>query len=131
MTSVLIAGGTSCPCGSRRAYQNCCGRLHAGAPAGTAEELMRARYTANVLGEDNFLFRSWHPRTRPDHIETAGIRWSRLTVLRTVDGQESDDTGTVEFSAEYTTPAGPGVLHETSRFERRRGSWVYVDGTTV
>ena len=89
---------------------------------------MRARYVAHVLGETNYLFRSWHPRTRPEHIGESGMKWTRLMVLRTVDGQALDDTGTVEYAAEYAIPGGQGVLRETSRFERRRGAWVYVDG---
>ena len=36
-------------------------------------------------------------------------------------------TGVVEFEAHYDSPAGPGVQHEVSRFERRRGVWVYVE----
>ena len=35
----------------------------------------------------------------------------------------------VVCSMEITwTSAGPQVLHEVSRFERRGGRWVYVDG---
>ena len=46
-------------------------------------------------------------------------------------GRASDDVGEVEFRARFRTPAGEHVLHETSRFERRRGRWVYVDGDVV
>ena len=34
----------------------------------------------------------------------------------------------VEFEAAYERGGTPGRLHERSRFERRRGRWVYVDG---
>ena len=38
-----------------------------------------------------------------------------------------DATGDeVEFRAHHESPAGPGVLHERSVFERRGGRWVYV-----
>ena len=118
-----------CPCGSGLLYAACCGPLHDGARATTAEAVMRARYAANVLGRSDYLFRSWHPRTRPEHVDAApGLTWNRLQVLRTVDGQEEDDTGVVEFEAAYDAGSEPGVLHETSRFERRSGTWVYVDG---
>jgi SEC-C motif-containing protein len=30
--------------------------------------------------------------------------------------------------AAYRTADGAGLLHERSRFERRAGRWVYVDG---
>ena len=89
---------------------------------------MRARYAANVLGRSDYLFRSWHPRTRPEHVDApTGLTWTGLTVLRTVDGQKDDETGMVEFEAAYRTGSTRGVLHELSRFERRRGSWIYVE----
>jgi SEC-C motif-containing protein len=47
-----------------------------------------------------------------------------LTVLATADGREGDQVGEVEFEASYVG----GVLHERSRFTRRAGRWVYVDG---
>ena len=34
----------------------------------------------------------------------------------------------VEFEAAYDRAGTPGRLHERSRFEQRRGRWVYVDG---
>ena len=121
------APSARCPCGSGRVYAGCCLLLHRGEPAVTAEQLMRARYSAYVLGETSYLVRSWHPRTRSDDITPAdGLTWTGLHVLRTVDGGPGDDTGVVEFEARYTAAAGPGVLHERSRFERRRGAWVYV-----
>jgi uncharacterized protein YchJ len=35
-----------CPCGLGDDYDRCCGRLHRGAPASTADQLMRSRYSA-------------------------------------------------------------------------------------
>lgn len=37
---------TLCPCGSKYTFDECCGPIIAGAPAPTAEALMRSRYTA-------------------------------------------------------------------------------------
>ena len=37
--------------------------------------------------------------------------------------------GVVEFRAHWSDTSGrTGVLHEVSRFEKRAGRWVYVDG---
>src|SRR6188474_3543469 len=58
----------SCPCGSGAAYRACCGPVHDGSPAATAEQLMRSRYTAFALGIEDHVFRTWHPRTRPDDL---------------------------------------------------------------
>ena len=118
-----------CPCGGDTAYAACCGPLHDGAPALTAEALMRSRYTAYALGLDDHVFRTWHPRTRPDDLAPdPGVGWTGLEVLATEAGGPDDDRGVVEFRAHFRTAAGPQVLHEVSRFERRGGRWVYVDG---
>jgi SEC-C motif-containing protein len=119
-----------CPCGSGTSYDACCGRLHRGAAsAATAEELMRSRYAAYAVGDLDHVFRTWHPRTRPDVITASpGLTWTGLTILSTDRGGPDDDTGEVEFRATYRTAEGTGVLHERSRFERRAGRWVYVDG---
>ncbi len=84
---------------------------------------MRARYAAYAVGELDFVFRTWHPRTRPDAIEPdPALTWTGLTVL----GSGED---WVEFEAAYDRGGTPGRRHERSRFERRRGRWVYVDGS--
>ncbi|MGZ4437672.1 MAG: YchJ family protein [Nocardioides sp.] len=120
----------TCPCGSGRPYAACCGPLHDGAPAETAEALMRSRYAAYATGRLDYVFRTWHPRTRPDDLgPTPGLTWDRLEVLRTVDGGPGDDAGVVEFRAWCRTAQGEQVMHETSTFERRAGRWVYVTGT--
>ena len=90
---------------------------------------MRSRYSAYAVGRTDYVFRTWHPRTRPDDVEvSAGLSWEGLEILRSQDGGEDDVTGVIEFRARYRTGEGPGTMHETSGFERRAGRWVYVDG---
>jgi len=90
---------------------------------------MRARYSAYATGHFDYVFRTWHPRTRPADIgPDSGVTWVNLEILRTADGGVRDDTGTVEFRARYDSADGRHVLQELSRFERRGGRWVYVDG---
>ena len=106
--------------------------------AATAEELMRSRYTAFATGAADHLFRTWHPRKRPDAVDIdASTRWTGLTVLRTEGGGPEDDHGVVEFVAAWedrgagsagSAGAARGQLHEVSRFSRRAGRWFYVDG---
>jgi SEC-C motif-containing protein len=94
-------------------------------PPDTAEELMRSRFTAYALGDVDHVFRTWHPLTRPDDLaELPQLEWIGLEIVEVVDGGPGDDTGVVEFRARY---AG-GVMHERSRFVRRAGRWVYLDG---
>lgn len=120
--------GEPCPCGSGSPYAACCGPLHDGEPAATAEALMRSRYAAYVLGRTDHVFRTWHPRTRPDDLTPAPMTWLGLDVLRTEAGGPDDDTGVVEFAARYQGRSGVEELREVSRFERRGGRWVYLDG---
>jgi SEC-C motif domain protein len=119
----VIAG---CPCGSGEAYDACCGPVVRNERwADTAEELMRSRYTAFVLGDVDHVFRSWHPATRPDGLdELPDLQWLGLEILDVVDGGPTDDEGVVEFRATHAR----GTQHESSRFVRRAGRWVYVDG---
>lgn len=88
---------------------------------------MRSRYAAYALGETGYVVRTWHPRTRPDDLSPdPGVRWTGLEVVAAP--APGGTVGEVEFRASYETAAGPGALHERSRFERRTGRWVYVDG---
>ena len=119
-----------CPCraleSASRPYEACCGRFHARAawPA-TAEELMRSRYSAFALGLDDWVFITWHPRTRPDHVDAGdGSGWLGLEILTTEAGGPEDEEGMVEFVAHHSG----GQMHERSRFARRAGRWLYLDG---
>lgn len=92
---------------------------------------MRARYSAYVMRDPAFLYRSWSRATRPPKRELATgqpTEWLGLEILRIEQGGEQDDCGLVEFVARYRNGAGEESLHETSRFRRENGRWVYVDG---
>lgn len=119
---------TDCPCGSGRALGTCCGPLLDGEPAATAEQLMRSRYTAYALGFGDYVLRTWHGSTRPAALDTALPVWQGLEIVAAEAGGVGDEAGTVEFRARYLDRGRPGVLHETSRFAREHGRWVYVDG---
>ncbi|MCE7031477.1 hypothetical protein LY625_02360 [Lysobacter sp. GX 14042] len=119
-----------CPCNPSVAYASCCQLLHRGAPAATAEALMRSRYSAYVLGLADYLKATWHPDTVPaalDLEDTPGLRWIGLDVKRHADF--GDGNAMVEFVARYKVGGEPAVrMHEVSRFERVDGYWLYVDG---
>ena len=118
----------TCPCGSGKAYADCCGPLHDGTPAPTAEALMRSRYCAFVLGNAPYLLSSWHSRTRPASLDLSDdVAWIGLEIIRTAEGGSDDDTGIVEFIAHYRSSEGEGQMHEVSRFRREGGRWVYRD----
>ena len=86
---------------------------------------MRSRYSAFVLGLDDWLYASWHPRTRPADVSSdPGTVWTGLEIVSTAAGGPDDETGEVEFVARWVG----GQMHELSRFSRRAGRWMYVDG---
>jgi SEC-C motif domain protein len=119
--------GLACPCGLGDDYDSCCGRLHAGAPAPTAESLMRSRYSAFAVGDTGYLLRTWHPSGRPETLTLdPALRWTRLAVLETQAGGLFDAAGTVRVRAVYVQDGKRGVLAETSRFIRQDGLWTYL-----
>lgn len=119
----------SCPCGSGAILEECCGAIIRAHAAVTAEQLMRSRYTAFVLGDAAYLLHTWHPETRPATLEIdPRQRWLGLRIKRTAGGREGDAEGVVEFVARYKI-AGRGYrLHEISHFSRVDGRWLYVNG---
>lgn len=127
-----VVGGP-CPCGSGRGYAGCCGPLHGQERlAETAEELMRSRYSAYAVRDLDHLVRTWHPRTRPADVQAdAALEWQGLEVLGTRAGGPDDEEGEVEFRARYRLGDHRGTMHERSRFARRVGRWMYVEGEEV
>ena len=122
---------TFCPCGNALPYADCCGRYHAGPShlqAPTAQALMRSRYSAFVLGLNDYLLATWHPSTRPASLDAdpPGLRWLGLTVK--AEQQQDADHATVEFVARSKLGGRAHRLHELSRFVREGARWLYLDG---
>lgn len=146
----------ACPCGLGLPYAECCGRAHqrfaatGKLTAPTAEALMRSRFAAFArLGEADpnhddgaaesaamvaYLRATWAAEHRPSAADLTptpaepAARFTRLAVLSTQDGGPFQDRGVVEFVAVGEGEGGRFRLHETSRFRREGGAWVYVDG---
>jgi SEC-C motif-containing protein len=120
-----------CHCGSVACYEQCCGPLHGGEVATTAEQLMRSRYSAYVLENEDYLLATWHTATRPDSLglglQKPSPTWLGLKIR---DHKSKDvDHAHVEFVARYRLGGGRAERqHEISRFVRESGRWYYVDG---
>ena len=121
--------GKRCSCGTGLTDGECCGPIHRGErEAATAEQFMRARFTAFAVGDADWLLASWHSSTRPRSLELdPGIRWLRLDILGATGGGPFDREGTVSFEAHWVAEGARGSMRELSRFSRDRG-WQYVDG---
>jgi SEC-C motif-containing protein len=123
------AAAAPCPCGSGQSFGSCCGAILAGRrPAATAEELMRARFTAHVRQDFAFLHRTYRPTARLPYVEDPAkpaTQWTRLVVHRHEPGA-TPDTATVDFSAYGTEEGREVVLHEKAEFARDDGAWIYT-----
>jgi len=126
-----------CPCGSGLSFSACCEPIISGRKdAGTAQELMRSRYSAFTQANIDYLMRSHSAKTRPikerKSIEkwAKSVNWMGLTILDTQDGEASDEIGYIEFKALYLENGKPQQIHEKSFFLRENGKWKYVSGVT-
>ena len=125
---------TLCPCGSGQNYDDCCGPLIGGAPAPTAEALMRSRYSGLVLGEIGYLADTLSPDIRADFDQVEAentardATWLGLDVRAVTDGTKAHDTGSVEFVARFKLQGKSRVHHELAKFEREDGLWICVGG---
>ncbi len=125
---VELSAAQRCPCGSGQPYGECCGPFHRGAAlAATPEQLMRSRYSAYALRNEDYLLQSWHISTRPESLELPPEdQWLGLEIVSApvVAGTQ----GWVEFSARFRLVGRIEQLHERSRFIYESGRWFYIDG---
>lgn len=122
-----------CPCGSHTSYTDCCELAHLDLKSvRTAEQLMRSRYSAFVMGNGNYLMDSHHTTTRPvkekKSIEAwaKSVSWIRLEVLDKEKGEIRDLKGTVTFNAYFFENGKVDVIHEKSEFVKENGRWMYL-----
>ena len=120
-----------CPCRKKSetaSYEACCKPYHDGLRAApTPETLMRSRYSAYALEKADYILATWHSSTRPARIDfTPGLeQWLQLKVIASHD---TGDEGQVEFMARSRIGGRTHEIHETSRFVRQAGRWLYVSG---
>lgn len=121
-----------CPCGSGLPFEACCGPIIAGAPAPTAEALMRSRYSAYVKHDVGHLERTLAANERKDFAPDEARKWAEtsewlgLQIIRTEKGGATDDVGLVEFSAKFRVEGKDQEHFETALFGRENGQWVYT-----
>ena len=90
---------------------------------------MRSRYSAYVLGLEQYLLATWHVSTRPAVLNLAADAASKWLELEVRRHQVQDAShATVEFVARYRIAGRGHRLHEVSHFVREDGRWYYVAG---
>ena len=128
----------SCPCGTGRAYDDCCGPYIAGkAKPSTAEALMRSRYSAYAKGAVDYIVDTCL-RDEEHGIDIEATRrwstsstWLGLQILNTDKGGAEDQEGTVDFKATYVQGGLRESHHEKASFIRKDGSWLYSEGEVI
>lgn len=124
-----------CPCGSELSYEECCRPLIVGArPAATAEALMRARYSAFVKTEIDYILNTICRKSREEQ-DAEAVRawaekseWQGLEILQTEKGGAEDQEGVVEFVANFVEGGVAKKHHEIATFIREEGNWVFENG---
>ncbi len=127
-----------CPCGSGLLLKECCEPyIRNTKEAETPEKLMRARYTAFVKSEidfimDTVLASKKHEFNRK-HIEKWAEEsiWYGLDIVKTDKGAALDSEGNVEFKATYSQNGMKVTHHENASFKKEDGKWFLEDGEMV
>lgn len=130
---------TTCPCGSGAEYSACCEPVITGVkPAETAEQLMRARYSAYVGAHMDFIFESTHPEHRQGYDHDGTRQWAEesewlgLEIVGGHKGGAEDSVGEVEFIAHFKEKGGDARdHHENGQFKRKSGNWYFTEGSEV
>ncbi|CAM2005542.1 YchJ family protein [Acanthopleuribacter pedis] len=129
---------SACPCTPENAYAQCCQPFHLGdQQPETAEKLMRARYSAYVKGEVDFILNTTHPAKRP-LVDPESVQawsdeseWLGLDIEGTEEGGPGDERGTVTFKAHYRLEETERSHHERSIFSKIDDVWFYEDGSSA
>jgi SEC-C motif-containing protein len=128
----------NCPCGSGLDYNGCCEPIIKGKlEAETPEKLMRARYSAYVTKEIDFILNSVVPNksgeeNRGEIEEWANnASWEKLEILNCDGGNQEDESGKVEFKAYYISGELSHIHHELGEFKKIDGKWYFDDGKIV
>jgi SEC-C motif-containing protein len=121
-----------CPCGSENTYNDCCNIIHQDLQkATTAEELMRARYTAYVTYNIDFIYNTYHTSTRGYQNKKEIENWAKECKWMFLEIVKSK-LNTVEFKAHYVDGTmNTYVHHEKSTFKQVQDKWYYVDGVIL
>jgi len=123
-----------CPCGSGKLYGNCCKPYIKGKEnAPTPEALMRARYSAYVFHEIDFIIDTC--KNGKTDIDRGSVeKWSNNSIWSGLEIIKCDnDKGTVEFKANFEQGFLKKVHHEVASFIQAddTGVWQYSNGKII
>ncbi len=127
-----------CVCGLEPGTEECCGRFLSGEQRPeSAEQLMRSRYAAFVLGNVDYIMETHDPETVGSQDRSFVEKWSQeskwdgFDVLASERGGSEDTDGVVEFVAKYRMGGQSARHHERATFRKIEGRWYFSDGELV
>lgn len=116
-----------CPCGINLIFKECCEIIHLDiTKANNAEQLMRSRYSAFVLGNIDYLMLSHHSSTRPIEEKEEILEWAKSVIWQKLEIINTTEDS-VEFKAFFKANNIDQYLHENSRFIQEENIWKYLD----
>jgi SEC-C motif-containing protein len=128
----------TCPCGKGESLETCCGPYLSGAKKPkTAEDLMRARYTAFAVGNVDYVIKTHDPDTVDQIDRDSTEQWSKQSewlgfeLLSSEAGGEKDHFGNIEFVARYKMKGTLLEHRERATFRQQDGTWFFVDGEQI
>ena len=125
----------TCPCGSGKAFSDCCSVYISGEKAApTPEALMRSRYTAYVVGEVDYVGKTQTGKAAAGFDPNYAKEWSKQATwfgLKVIDVKAGASKSQVEFLALYELGGNKSYMHEISDFEKLEDKWIYTDGKFV
>lgn len=128
---MMIDAKDDCPCGSGLSFEACCGPVISGAPAATAEALMRSRYSAYVVGELNHVADTHAPEVRDDFNRPEAERLARHCIFEGIEIRKATETGEraqIDFVLRFTRDGKDMIQVELADFRKVDGRWLYAGG---
>lgn len=127
---MLNKASHGCPCGSGESLESCCGKYLSNKQyPNTPEQLMRSRYSAYVLKDEDYLLKTWHESTRPNSLELKddSSQWKKLKIISASDNE-------VQFAAFFSNSINNKEclfsLYEKSLFVNEN-HWLYLQGNDL
>jgi len=124
-----------CKCDTGKPYSECCEPIIKGLKTPeNAVDVMRARYTAFVIGEIDFIMATVSPSKKSEYDRKSVEEWSRSTdwtdleIVSCKDGGVEHESGEVEFIANYRDKDTMKKHHEHASFVKIKGAWYFEDG---
>jgi len=121
-----------CYCGNSLEFKECCYLFIKNKSfPNTPVELMKARYSAFVIGDIDYIYDSHHIDTRKEISKediknwSLNSKWLGLEILNIGEINNDSLEGTVEFIAKYKQNAIIYTHHEKSLFKKSNNRWYY------